>query len=637
MSNGKSNGLINGKSGGANGSTGRPADAWVWLRSNTKLILLGINALILLVLIYLLVLQAIFLFQTRSLLASVESMGSDSSPAPAASTAKKEPERRTESGRPERSERRQSAPSAASSPTKAATQPTSPVAVKDAGTFEGWGDFSVEDLMILMAMAGETTASIGSEPQASTATVVAAAAAATQTQPALAPASPTLAATSATVPTQAAMPSSPTTAATDAVASPVAALAVEDSTATVLMPAASAGNSAPAAAGDSSPTASTNNRAGTAAKSSGTMSMEELAANWEMILALEMGLMDKKSTTTASVASAAPRSEPPRSSGSSGSADNRSSRSGRSDSRKSSGSSEEDKRREMLDKLEKRALFGEPRPQPVQPQLEAVFIDRAMISGQWVKVGERFHEWKVAEIGTDRVSLEDNEGNRRELTMHYGDEGGGGGLGPPSSFSRGFGTMGGGGESRGGPVASLSPSSPFMGPDGLPRIPDSVFERLTGPGGPFPGMTREQLLERWRQLREGGGRSREEHRHETRSERPAVSVSAPPPVSPKEKRMREEYNRPPREEPMPRSASIPSPPPAASYSPPAPPSGGGSFQGMSREQIMERIRQMRERGGTGGPPPDRGSMQPPERGPKGGFSGDTSGRGPKGKGKRGRD
>ncbi len=636
MSNGKSNGQTNGKGNGAKGSAGQAADAWVWLRSNLKLILLGINAVILLVLIYLVVFQTIFFFQTRSLLAGVDNFGMGPSPTPAASAAKKEPERRAETGRSERSPLHESTPNAASSPTKAAVQPTSPVAAEKNGGLEEWADFSMEDLMLLMAMAEETTASI--EPLPSSATLTAAADAASETQPALVFTSPSLASVSPTTPTQAARPSTQTTTAAETVSSSAGLTAIEHTATTA--PTAIA--SAPGAEADTSPTVASDDRPGTPMQSSGTMSVEELAANWEMLLALEMGLSGEKSTATASAVSAAPRSEPARS-GSSGSADNRSSRSGRSDSRKSSGSSEEDKRREMFDKLEKRALFGEPRPQPVQPQLEAVFIDRAMINGQWVKVGERFHEWKVTEIGTDRVSLEDNEGNRRELAMHYGGEGGGGGFGPPSGFSRGFGPVG-SGESRSGPMASIASSSAFTGPDNLPRIPDSVFERLTGPGGPFAGMSREQLIERWRRLREGGERSRDEHRHENRTERPSVSVSGPPPVSAKEMRRGEEYDRPPREASVSQSASVPQPP-SSSYSPPLP-SGSSIFQGMSREQIMERIRQMRERDRSSAPPPSRGSMPPPsrgsiqpppDRGPKGGFPSDLSGRGPKGKGKRGRD
>jgi len=159
------------------------------------------------------------------------------------------------------------------------------------------------------------------------------------------------------------------------------------------------------------------------------------------------------------------------------------------------GGPEDPKKRERFAKLEKRSLFGEPRPPVMQPQVEAVLGAAALVGGQWLTVGGKMGEWKVVEIGTDKIVMEDAAGKRQDfMVMPAG--GGGEGGGPPMIRTETPGGPGGPGgpmppPGAGGPTISVSSSS-----GGMSAIPDEIFARLTGPGGRFEGMSREQLMER---------------------------------------------------------------------------------------------------------------------------------------------
>jgi hypothetical protein len=162
------------------------------------------------------------------------------------------------------------------------------------------------------------------------------------------------------------------------------------------------------------------------------------------------------------------------------------------------GGPEDEKKREMFAKLEKRALFGEPRPAPIQPQLEAVLGGSALINGQWLTVGGKMGDWTVVEVGTDRVAMKDADGKRRDFALMFGE---GGGPGGPMRMGE-MGRPGGEGFSSGTLRVSGPMTMPSMGSGGMQDIPDSIFLRLTGPGGRFEGLNREQLQDRLRQMRD---------------------------------------------------------------------------------------------------------------------------------------
>jgi len=166
------------------------------------------------------------------------------------------------------------------------------------------------------------------------------------------------------------------------------------------------------------------------------------------------------------------------------------------------GGPEDEKKREMFAKLEKRGLFGEPRPAAMQPQVEAILGDAALVSGQWLTVGGKMGEWKVVEIGTDKIAMEDATGKQQDFRVMLAAAGGEGPGGPPRMMAKGEmpGPPGSGPDTAGTPGMALSVTiSPGMG--GPPRIPDEIFRRLSGPGGRYEGMSREQMMERLRNMR----------------------------------------------------------------------------------------------------------------------------------------
>lgn len=157
---------------------------------------------------------------------------------------------------------------------------------------------------------------------------------------------------------------------------------------------------------------------------------------------------------------------------------------------------EDPKKKEMFDKLAKRALFGGSRPAgPREPQLAAILGDSALINGKWLKVGEKFGESKVLEIATNKIVIEGPEGKRRELMVVAA----GGSPGRPPSAAGARRPSG----EEGGPPSAPPPGAmaprgegPRRGMMGMGEIPDAIFQRLTGPGGPFEGASREELRER---------------------------------------------------------------------------------------------------------------------------------------------
>jgi len=163
---------------------------------------------------------------------------------------------------------------------------------------------------------------------------------------------------------------------------------------------------------------------------------------------------------------------------------------------------EDEKKREMFAKLERRGLFGEPRPMAMRPQLEAVLGGSAQISGQWVTVGQRWNESKVVEIGTDRVVLEDSDGKRHDVVMMFGEGGPGRMMGEMGRFSGTSGTA----MARSDGMGPVNVERPGVGGPGMSfNIPDSILDRLTGPGGRYQGMSREQVMDQFRRMREGRG------------------------------------------------------------------------------------------------------------------------------------
>jgi len=163
-------------------------------------------------------------------------------------------------------------------------------------------------------------------------------------------------------------------------------------------------------------------------------------------------------------------------------------------------SPEEAKRKELLTKLQQRALFGGQKPVAQQPQLEAVLGDSVLISGQWLKLGEKFGDKKLVEFAADRAVLEDDAGQRQEVTFP-GEAGGG--PGRPSGPGRPGGPQT--ADSKTPPGAPGGPSSPKMtfGSDGMPTgdMRKLIIQRLTGPGGRFEGMSSEDLERRFQDMR----------------------------------------------------------------------------------------------------------------------------------------
>ena len=178
---------------------------------------------------------------------------------------------------------------------------------------------------------------------------------------------------------------------------------------------------------------------------------------------------------------------------------------------------QDDAQKAKFEKLTQRGLFGAKPPPPQQANLEAILGNSALVDGQWVTVGGRVREEKVVEIATHKIVLENAQGKRRDMLLIAGGPAGGP-SGRPGGPTPGGGTGAPGAEGPGGPgkaVMSVEVKRAEMGGD-MSQIPDFVFERLTGPGGRFEGMSREQLTERMREMREqrtreggrggGGGR-----------------------------------------------------------------------------------------------------------------------------------
>ncbi|MBM3334381.1 hypothetical protein FJY63_06945 [Candidatus Sumerlaeota bacterium] len=260
---------------------------------------------------------------------------------------------------------------------------------------------------------------------------------------------------------------------------------------------------------------------------------------------------------------------------------------------------EEKKKSEQIAQLEKRGLFGEPRPNPPQYNLEGILGNAALINGEWVTIGKRIGELKVAEIDITKVVLEDNEGNKRDLTLLPGE--GGGGM-SSSGFGRGF----------TGPAGSFSLKSlmPPPGSGGFPQIPDFIVDRLTRPGGLAAGMSREELMEQGRKFFEPGGPGSSPQIRDAiikqLTDRGGPMAGMPPDqlfeqgrrFFEEQQRARERMAAEQRERFEPRP---PPPPPGSGGGPQIPDSvmdrligPGGRFQGMSREELMERFRRFRE-------------------------------------------
>ncbi|MCX8038059.1 MAG: hypothetical protein N3D11_13600 [Candidatus Sumerlaeia bacterium] len=129
----------------------------------------------------------------------------------------------------------------------------------------------------------------------------------------------------------------------------------------------------------------------------------------------------------------------------------------------SGGDGEDVGRTEQLVRLERRALFGEPRPSVHVPQVEAIFGNAAMLDGRWVERGGKAGEFTLVDLKPDRVVVADAEGDTRSLVMTGPVQG----LAmvrapePGKMSSRG----GGGGNFRSGGKLNL-PDNPQRGPKG---------------------------------------------------------------------------------------------------------------------------------------------------------------------------
>ncbi len=89
----------------------------------------------------------------------------------------------------------------------------------------------------------------------------------------------------------------------------------------------------------------------------------------------------------------------------------------RSDRMSHGGGSEDAKRAEQFARLERRALFGEPRLSVHIPQVEAIFGDAAMLDGRWVERGGKAGEFTLVDLKPDRVVVADADGDTRSLVM----------------------------------------------------------------------------------------------------------------------------------------------------------------------------------------------------------------------------
>jgi hypothetical protein len=159
---------------------------------------------------------------------------------------------------------------------------------------------------------------------------------------------------------------------------------------------------------------------------------------------------------------------------------------------------DEDKKKEMFAKLEQRSLFGGQRPVVQEPQLEGVLGNKALVSGQWVEVGGKFNDWKVVSIDIDRVMLEDGGGQQKNLSFSGATAGGPSGAGPfagsrPGSTGGAPGPPGASGSSGQPTTASPSGARSFSLGDLMNMSPDEQYQALTGPGGRFQGMSRENF------------------------------------------------------------------------------------------------------------------------------------------------
>lgn len=114
--------------------------------------------------------------------------------------------------------------------------------------------------------------------------------------------------------------------------------------------------------------------------------------------------------------------------------------------------------------------------------LSAIYMDKAVINGQEVGIGQNVGKAILKEIGINRVVLEEENGNSRTVEMFQGG-GGAGPSSPPNNTPSGSpGSRRSGGNRAVSP--SGSPSVPPGGPMGMGNIPANFT---------FRGMNREQL------------------------------------------------------------------------------------------------------------------------------------------------
>ncbi len=114
--------------------------------------------------------------------------------------------------------------------------------------------------------------------------------------------------------------------------------------------------------------------------------------------------------------------------------------------------------------------------------LSAIYMDKAVINGQEVGVGQNVGKATLKEIGINRVVLEEENGNSRTVEMFQGGEGAGPSS-PPNTPPGPPGSRRGGGNRAVSPSGSPS-APPPGGPSGMPNLPANFT---------FRGMNREQL------------------------------------------------------------------------------------------------------------------------------------------------
>lgn len=123
-------------------------------------------------------------------------------------------------------------------------------------------------------------------------------------------------------------------------------------------------------------------------------------------------------------------------------------------------------------------------------QLSGIYMNTAVIDGQYVKVGERVGKAVVKEIAATTVKIqEDGKDQPRTLELFQGSGGGGGG---------GGGDMGGGMSRPGGPRPGGPGSRPQVSLPGQGRPPQTA--RAKGPMSDFQNMTREQRQETFKNM-----------------------------------------------------------------------------------------------------------------------------------------